>query len=294
MDINKFQKITVTKCDKNEKIFSYLKKLGYSQNYITNLKKQEGFILLNNTPVFVDHKLKPNDEILITKNPNIKTTIKSLDLPLCIVYEDNDILVVNKPSNLACMPSKSHYTNNLAGAIVNYMQNKDNNFVLRIINRLDKDTAGLVIIAKNSLIANQLNSGNFIQKTYYCLCEGIIKDSMVINKNILTTKNSLGFNNLKREISSAGKPASTYVTPVSYFSNYTLCKVKLEHGRTHQIRLHMSCINHSLLGDELYGQKSDLIDHTSLVCKEISIFHPTKKINININIDFPDDFKKLI
>ena len=98
----------------------------------------------------------------------------------------------------------------------------------------------------------------------------------------------------KREISPNGKHATTYVKPIFYNKNYTLIGAKLEHGRTHQIRIHLSSIGHSLVGDTLYSQKSNLIDHTALICKKVSFFHPYLNKTLNFEIDYPNDFKNLL
>ena len=177
------------------------------------------------------------------------------------------------------------------------MKDKDENFVVRIINRLDKDTAGLVLIAKNSLVCNYLNNNqNLIAKKYFAICDGIIKNDMVISKAIETTINQYGFNNNKRSTNNdgIGKYAKTYVHIEKHFKNFTLVSLKLENGRTHQIRVHLSSEGYPLLGDQLYGKSSELISHTALICKEISFIHPTTKKLLNFNIEFPDDFKRLM
>ena len=199
-------------------------------------------------------------------------------------------MVVNKPSGMASVPSRSYPTNNLSSAVKSYFNDTDPGFVVRIINRLDKDTAGLICIAKHSLISNLLNSNNYIKKEYYAICTGHIKQPLVIDKPIATTKNKDGFNNQKREILSIGKQAVTYVEPILYDGKNTLCKMKLKFGRTHQIRLHLSSENHPLLGDELYGVKSDKISHTALVCSSMEIFNPLTQKTIKLKIDLPNDF----
>ncbi|MBQ3494239.1 MAG: RluA family pseudouridine synthase, partial [Clostridia bacterium] len=273
--------------------YTYLKNNGFSENYVKNLRKKEGYIILNNEVVFMNHKINNGDVLKIFKNPNTRSCISVCSITLDIVYEDDDLLVINKPSGLATMPSRSHYANNLSGAILNYMITKQDNFVVRIVNRLDKDTAGLVIVAKNSLVCNYLNNSNDIHKKYYAVCEGVLENNTItINKHIATQKNVYGFNSNKRVISAEnGKPAITYVKLEKQYKNYFLASMTLEYGRTHQIRVHMSSISHPLLGDELYGNKSELINHTALVCKEIELVHPTTKQKMHFEVPFPNDFK---
>ncbi len=292
----KFKEVVVVNPKEKQTIYSYLKMNKYSENYLKNLRKQFGSIKLNGESCFINAIVKENDIIAININPNTKTSIYSCIVPLDIVYEDGDVLVVNKPSNMPSMPSKSHFSFNLSGAILGYMEKKDENFVVRIINRLDKEASGLVLVAKNSLASNFLNSQQNTNKTYYALCDGNLTDnkSFYIDKKIETQINKDGYNFQKRIISSNGKNAKTYVQVIKNFNGYCLVKIKLEHGRTHQIRIHMSSINHALLGDSLYGNKNELINHTALVCKELSFIHPSTKEMINLQIPFPDDFNKLL
>ncbi len=277
-------------------VYIFLKENNFSENYIKNLRKIMGNIKINDEDVTINHKLKIDDTLAIISNPNPKTTIMQCMIPLDIVYEDEYYLIVNKPSGIACMPSKSHYTYNLAGAICYYMQDKDDNFTLRIINRLDKDTAGIVIIAKDSISQKDIKN---IDKTYYALCEGKIEKDTIINKKIKTITNN-GVNENKRIIAEDGKDAITYVYPkkviIDQLNNnfITLVKLKIIHGRTHQIRVHMSSIGHSLLGDSLYGKHYNKLSHAMLVCKEISFFHPYLNRQISISIPFPSEFNKLI
>ena len=289
MDENlEFTNYKITK--EYENVYYFLKENGFSENFITNLRKKEGYILINNNIANTKSKLKLKDVLSICNSPNQKTTIMHCIIPLDIVYEDKYYLLVNKPSNLSTMPNRSHYTNNLAGAICNYMEKENKNFVLRIINRLDKDTSGLILIAKNAIAQKDIKS---FEKTYFAICEGVIKKQQTINLPILTLSNN-NINERKRIISKDGKPATTIVTPLKHFKNYTLISAKLIQGRTHQIRLHLSSIGHPLLGDTLYGKSSPFITHTALVCKEISFFHPYKKKALTFSVPLPEDIKSLL
>ena len=157
MDENlEFTNYKITK--EYENVYYFLKENGFSENFITNLRKKEGYILINNNIANTKSKLKSKDVLSICNSPNQKTTIMHCIIPLDIVYEDKYYLLVNKPSNLSTMPNRSHYTNNLAGAICNYMEKENKNFVLRIINRLDKDTSGLILIAKNAIAQKDIKS----------------------------------------------------------------------------------------------------------------------------------------
>lgn len=275
-------------------VYFFLKEHGFSENYITNLRKEMGNIKVNNEEVTIRHQLKFGDILSLNSNPNHKTSIMQCIIPLDIVYEDDYYLLINKPSGLPCMPSKSHYSCNLAGAICYYMEQKDVNFTLRIINRLDKDTAGIIIIAKDSISQKEIKD---INKTYYAICEGEIDKDIIINKKIKTIKNGT-YNINKREIADDGKDAITYVYPIKKLiikdKLYTFVKINIEHGRTHQIRVHLSSIGHALLGDSLYGQYSPFIEHSTLVCKDISFFHPFLNKTLSFTISLPKDFNDLL
>ncbi len=284
----KYHKFIIEK-DYNS-IYYFLKDEGFSENFITNLRKDMGNFLLNETPVTIRTPLKSGDILKVNNNPNNKTTIMQCILPLDIVYEDKYYILINKPSGISCMPNKSHYTKNLAGGICYYMKEKDKNFVLRIINRLDKDTAGIIIVAKDSISQNKIND---IDKTYFAICEGNIDKEIEINSRIKTITEN-GINEQKRIISDDGQEAITRIYPIKSNSHHSLIKIKLTHGRTHQIRVHLSSINHPLTGDEIYGEKSEFIDHTALICKEVNFYHYIKKKELKFEIDFSEDFKNLL
>lgn len=269
-----------------ETVYYFLKDNGFSENYISNLRKVWGFIVLNSKIVNIKAKLSIGDILEIEATPNNKTIIENCDLPLDVVYEDEYYLLINKPSGISCMPNKSHYHLNIAGAICNYF--KDENFVLRIINRLDKDTSGLILVAKDSIAQKDVKN---IQKSYYAICEGKIDKEIVIDKKIQTISKD-GVNERKRIISEDGKEAKTFVKPLKYNDKYSMIELKLEYGRTHQIRVHLSSIGHPLVGDELYGKKSEELSHTALVCNKMSFYHPYKEKNLSFEIPLPDDIKE--
>ena len=273
-------------------VYIYLKQHLFSENYIKNLRKTWGNIILNDTIVNINAKLKESDSLKINSNPNSKTEIKHCILPLDIVYEDQYYLLINKPSGLSCMPNKSHYTNNLSGAIAHYMAQKDDNFVVRILNRLDKDTAGIVIVAKDSISQKEIKDVN---KTYHAICCGQLTTPTVINSPIKTISEN-GINQHKRIIAEDGQEATTFVKPIKHnpITNLSLVALNLIHGRTHQIRVHLSSINHPLLGDDIYGEKSDLMSHTALICKKITFYHPFANKTLSFEVDYPDDFKDII
>lgn len=266
-------------------IYYFLKDSGFSENYISNLRRTWGNFIVNGEVVNIRKSLQPGDILEINASPNQKTTIMQCRLPLNIVYEDEYYLLINKPAGISTMPNRSHYSSNLAGAICAYMNEKDENFVLRIANRLDKDTSGIVIVAKDSIALKELE----VQKTYYAICEGVIEKEMTIDEKILTVCEN-GINQMKRIFSPLGKEAKTFVKPVKTDESHTLLEIKLEHGRTHQIRVHMSHVGHPLVGDSLYGKSSNLISRTALHCQSVSFYHKFKKETLTFSTPLPADF----
>lgn len=277
---------------KSPTIYFYLKSKNFSESYISKLRTSKDSILLNKKPATLKTQVKIGDTLSISNNPQVSSTIFLCEGNLDIIFEDDDFLLVNKPHNLACMPSRSHYTENLGGMICKYMQSKDKNFVLRIVNRLDKDTAGLVLIAKNLISYNNIKD---LRKEYSALCYGNFDiDKLTINSKIETIQHN-GINQMERIISNNGKNAVTHVEVVKNYDNFSLIKLDLETGRTHQIRVHLSSINHPLLGDKIYTKDDKILkefpfDHTMLLVKKISFINSRTNKKMEFEIDFPSQW----
>ena len=281
---------------KTANIYYLLKHQNFSENYIKKLRNCENGILLNNLPTTTRQKISANDILFVAKNPKSPTTIDECDGEIEPLFEDDDFLIVNKPHNLSCMPTRSHYGNNLGGQIVKYFRKKSQDFVLRIINRLDKDASGIVIVAKNQISANNIN----IEKCYHALCFGNANFNETTIDKPIKTINENGVNQIKRVIASDGKSAITHAYVIKQFDEYFLSEIKIETGRTHQIRLHMSSIGHPLLGDRLYANEQtidmlqDLTNHTFLLLKKISFTHFRTKQKISIEVPYPIEWGKFI
>lgn len=274
---------------KSPTVYYYLKSKNFSESYISKLRTAKDSILLNDTPATLKFQIKDGDTLSIANNPQNSSTILPCDGNLDIIFEDDDFLLVNKPHNLACMPSRSHYSENLGGIICKYMQSKDKNFVLRIVNRLDKDTTGLVLIAKNLIAYNSIKD---FKKEYYAICYGNFDEkSFTINSKIETIQHN-GINQMKRIVSNDGKSAITHVEVIENFDDFSLIKLTLETGRTHQIRVHLSSIKHPLLGDKIYIEEDKILSqfpftHTMLLLKKISFTHFRTNQTMEFEINFP-------
>ncbi len=222
-------------------------------------------------------------------NSNIVPTKMDLD----IIYEDEWLLIVNKPAGVAIHPSILHYSDSLCNGIRFYFDSIGLKKKIRPVNRLDLNTSGLVIFAKCEYIQECLISqmkDHLFKKEYLAICDGIFENKYgTINLPIARKKDSI----IERCISDDGQPSITHYEVLKEFSNYSLVRCILETGRTHQIRVHMSAISHPLIGDSLYGSLSDLIDRQALHCYKLKFLHPITKKFMDFCGEIPLDFKKL-
>ncbi len=257
-------------------------------------------ITVNNKAINKNYKIKINDEIKVIMPPPQVLDVKAEDIELDIVYEDSDVAVINKPQGMVVHPAAGHYSGTLVNALMNNVEDLSSiNGVLRpgIVHRLDKNTSGLLIIAKNDLSHSFLSNclkEHSINRIYYALVEGVVKnDKGVINaplgrsekdrkKRCVTTKNS--------------KEAITNYDVIKRYKKYTLIKLKLETGRTHQIRVHMKHIGHPVVGDDVYGKEDKKfgLKGQLLHSKSIGFIHPTTKEYLEFDSELPDYFKKVL
>ena len=249
-------------------------------------------ILLNNEPCDTRNCVFSGDILTIDFNyEEDNSNIVPTKLNLNIVFEDDWILVVNKPAGIAIHPSVLHYSDSLCNGIRFYFDKIGLKKKIRPVNRLDLNTSGLVVFAKceyiQECLINQMKNNQF-KKDYLAVCNGIFENkSGTINLPIARKDNSI----IERCISENGQVAITHYKVLKEFDYYSLVKCYLETGRTHQIRVHMSAIGHSLLGDSLYGSVSDLIDRQALHCYNLQFVHPVYNNNLSFFGDLPNDFK---
>ena len=260
--------------------------LKCSSNIITRLKKGE-YILLNGKRETVIKKLAYGDRLkIIIPEESPKELIKNPQITFDVIFEDEDILVVNKPAKIPTHPSQNHYTDTLANGIAAYIDSGE--FVFRAVNRLDRETSGIVLIAKNILAAHLLSAeatARKIKKIYYAICENEVNPpSGLIDAPIAREKESI----IKRCVRSDGRAALTKYETVKVICGKSLVKVNPLTGRTHQIRVHFAYIGSPLLGDALYGH--DIGERTRLHCKEMSFTHPILKKHMTVECPLPPDF----
>lgn len=263
-----------------------------SKRQISSLKYRDDGIVLNGAPVRVTCMLAEGDVLKI----GLKTAGSlyldhgSFDTPLQILYEDEDILAVNKPAGMVCHPSPGHYADSLANQAAAYCAEKGEDWTIRIFGRLDKDTSGIVLFAKNSetaaLLEKQRKAGLF-SKTYTALAEGIIsEDVSVIDVPVGSDDTVRG----KMKADTDGKPAFTKVTVLERRNDSTLVSLQLTFGRTHQIRVHLAYAGHPLVGDSMYGNGIKGETYAHLCATEVSFVQPFsgKKIHLTVPCPFQD------
>lgn len=267
-----------------------------SDRLLLKLKKSNK-ILLNDMITNVNAVVHGNDKVsfildFVEDNSNIVGT----KMKLYIIYEDDSYIVLNKPAGIPVHPSMDHYTDSLSNGLKYYFETIGLKRKLRPINRLDKNTSGLVIFAKNEYIQEalikQMKDNNFY-KEYIAICEGKFdKESDIINAPIKRKENSI----IERCVNSNGDYAITKYEVLQYNQNdnYSVIKCILETGRTHQIRVHMQFIGHPILGDTLYGNSSNFINRQALHSYIISFNHPINKNKVTYMAPLFDDMNNLI
>lgn len=280
----------------DESIKQILKnKFNMSDRFILKLKSSNS-IYINDVPVFINYKIQPNDILTIIENSKEDSSniIPNSNIKLNVLYKDDFLLIVNKPSNLPVHPSILHYEDSLSNAVKYHFDEIGLQKKIRPVNRLDKDTSGIVIFAKNEYIqeclVKQMQS-NIFKKKYLAVLSGILNtDSGTISAPIGRKNDSI----IKREIRDDGDLAISYFKVLERFNNMTLVEYTLETGRTHQLRVHSKYIGHPIVGDSLYGSESLLISRQALHAYEVSFIHPISKEEMIIHCDLPDDIKNLI
>ena len=281
-------------------IEKFLRKKGYTSKSIVRLKKTKMGILINEEWEYMNYILKDKDVLKV----NIKECENSDNIPavyhqLNIILEDEDLLVISKDKDMPIHPSMNNYENTLANAVMYYMKGKEDNFVFRCINRLDRNTTGLSIIAKNHVSAGILYEHirkRKISGTYIAIVKALknskidlhLKKQGQINAPIAREENSC----IKRCIDTErGERAVTNYSVLEHVNDYYLVELVLESGRTHQIRVHMSYMGYPLIGDELYGGELIYINRTALHSIRLEFNQPISNHKIKIQENMPEDMQ---
>jgi len=286
--------INYTIFDDSLSIQNYLKTKGYTSSIFKQLKKNTENVLVNGIYKPLWTPLHSGDELTIFIH-EVKSSPNIVPFPvsLSIVFEDDDILVLNKQSDCPIHPSQNNLDNTLANGVVDYYQKMGEPMVFRCINRLDRNTTGLTIIAKHylsSAILSVAMINRTIQRTYLALVEGSTPDSGTINSPIDRVEGST----IERKISPLGEVAITHFKKISEKNGISLISLQLETGRTHQIRVHMKSIGFPLLGDGIYNPTNHSMDRQALHSAQLQFIHPVTGHECLFTQPLPADMESLI
>lgn len=290
----------VGKDGENMLLRSYLKHLHISGKQLSHLKMLENGITVNGKRVTVRTVLSCGDVIGLALEDTCGSAAKAVDLPLSILYEDDDIVVCNKPADMPTHPSHDHYDDTLGNALAFYYSNRP--FVFRPVNRLDRNTSGAVIVAKNIRASAMMYSEMMkhrISKTYIAVVEGELAGEGRIEKSLRRTEKSI----IVREVCDDGaenaQKAITEYRGLACGNGMSLVLLRPLTGRTHQLRVHLMSIGHPIVGDSLYGHESELIARQALHAEAVSFRRPcdidrNDMTELFVNAPIPDDMLTVI
>ena len=291
----------IVKEEVNNRIDAYLssKNDDFSRVAIQRLIEEQK-ILVNGKKTKASYKVQENDKITLEEVIPKEISLKAQEIPIEVIYEDNDIIVVNKPKGLVVHPANGNPDGTLVNAIMAICKDSLSGIggELRpgIVHRLDKDTSGLLIVAKNDkahINMSEQIKNHEVEKTYIALVRGFVKD------NEATINMPIGRSSKDRKkmaVVNTGKEAITHFKVIERYDKYTLLEIKIETGRTHQIRVHLSQIGYPIVGDGVYsnGKNEWNIEGQCLHAKKLKFKHPITGENLNLEAPLPDYFKEVI
>lgn len=298
---------------------AFLKSQGFSSRNLIQLKKTAGNVLLNETPVFLNHPLKEGDVLTIHYiEDDISENIVPVNMSLNIIYEDEDLMVINKPAGMPIHPSMNHYDNSLANGLAYYFAEQNLPFVFRCINRLDRDTSGLTIIAKHSIAAGILSAmvaakhndcpvnlsttvaTNQAKNSETASLPCITREYLAIVRGHLTPESGTitapiarkGDSIIEREVNfETGEHAVTHYRLLDEKNGHSLVSLHLETGRTHQIRIHLKHIGFPIIGDYLYNPDNEYISRQALHSHKLTFVHPITHESMEFTAPLPPDMQ---
>ncbi len=284
-----------------ETIAAFLTKQGWTSQNLKNLRKTPDGIEVNGERAFQNYRLQPEDLLKVRVMEEASSgKIVPVKLPFSIVYEDEDIIAVNKPADMPIHPSLRNYENSLANALMYYYAQQDSPFVFRCINRLDRDTSGLTIVAKNSVSAGILGKQMATSVKNSCIPKplrreylGIVRgesvpehgtiEAPIARKDTSVIERMVDFQN--------GEHAVTHYEVVKRGHGHSLLKLWLETGRTHQIRVHLKYAGFPLIGDYLYNPDMEYIHRQALHSYRLTFLHPITGQSLQLEAPMPEDMK---
>ncbi len=276
------------------------KRLGFSSR-LTRKLKTEGTVLRNGRPVKLFADVIEGDVIQVDL-PEERCSFIPQDIPINVAYEDDDLLIINKQPGVVVHPTRGHPVGTISNGLMRYMEKTNTSFKIRFVNRLDRDTSGLLIVAKNShaqdVLVQQMQK-NKVKKIYRAVVHGIINEE---HGTIDLPTGRPDSDDIHRAVMADGQPSVTHYEVEERFfdakaegGGYTLVKLRLETGRTHQIRVHMSHIGHPLVGDTLYGHEDpEMIDRQALHAASLEFEQPVSGAAAVCTADLPEDMQNML
>ncbi len=276
-------------------IEKFLKAQGYSSANITAIKKMPENTVVNGIWEHMNKKLQNGDTLKVNiQETDSSQKIPAVEMPLDIVYEDEDIIVINKPAGLSIHPSLNHYEDSLANGLAYYYESQGKPFIFRCANRLDKNTSGLTVIAKHLVSGNILSTmvkNRQFHREYYAIVRGSLKQPEgTIDAPIGRVDDSI----IARQVDlENGERAITHYKVIEEKNGHSLISIHLETGRTHQIRVHFKYIGHPLIGDHLYNPDMEFMQRQALHSHKISFEHPITKKAMEFVAPLPNDMQSI-
>ena len=280
----------ITENEQGTTVLDFLRKKGFSRHILSSMKADKEALTRNGQRIGGREQLLAGDHFRVRLLETVASDgIIPVSMPLSILYEDEDILVINKPADMPVHPSIGNYTNTLANGVAAYLDAKDEHSPFRCINRLDRDTSGALILAKNAFSAAVLSTqmrNRQIRRTYLAVVEGITPPNGTISAPISRVDDSV----IERHVDFLhGEPAVTHYERLETKNEYSLLEIHLETGRTHQIRVHMGYIGHPLPADYLYHPEYDCFKRQPLHSLQLEFRHPVTDKSMCLLAPVPED-----
>ena len=278
------------------RVEQFLRRKGYSAQNLSTIKRMPESILVNGVHYYMKQTLKAGDRLLVRiQETESSRNIPPVCAPLSIVYEDEDLIVVNKPAGMPIHPSLNNYTNSLANALAWYYQQQGKPFIFRCCNRLDRDTSGLTVVAKHLVSGNILSTmtkKNEVRREYLAVVRGhIVPESGTISAPLARKGGTI----IERVVDfDRGEPAVTHYHLIQEANGHSLVSLQLETGRTHQIRIHLKHLGFPLVGDYLYNPDMEYISRQALHSFRLSFPHPITGKAMDFTAPLPEDMRNIL
>lgn len=286
----------IDSADDGLRVEQFLRRRGYSAQNLTEIKRMPKSILVNGVHYYMRQRLAAGDHLLVhIQETACSENIPPVRLPLNILYEDEDLVVINKPAGMPIHPSLNNYTNSIANALAWYYQEQGKPFIFRCCNRLDRDTSGITIVAKHLVSGNILSEmvrRHEIHREYLAITRGsVIPDAGTITAPLARKPGTI----IERTIDfEHGETAVTHYKVISEQNGHSLISLRLETGRTHQIRIHMKHLGYPLIGDYLYNPDMEYIQRQALHSHRLCLSHPITGDPMEFTAPMPEDMLRVI